>query len=38
MYKVYDMYGYLVRGNFNSYIDALMWKETFGRPDWTIGK
>ena len=36
MYKVYDMYGHLVRGGFKSWKEAAMWRDMMGRPDWTI--
>ena len=36
MYKVYDSYGKLVRGNFPTYSSALMFKEIYGNPNWSI--
>ena len=38
MYKVYDSYGYLVRGGFFSYLDALSYKTSFGSCGWYIGR
>ena len=36
MYKVYDSYGKLVRGNFPTYREALQYKEVYGNPSWFI--
>lgn len=38
MYKVYDSYGYLVRGNFASYLDAMSYKLAFGNSSWYISR
>lgn len=38
MYSVYDSYGYLVRGGFSSYKDALTFKYTFGNNNFKIKK
>lgn len=38
MYKVFDSVGKLVRAGFSTYMDALMYKETFGNNGWYISK
>ena len=35
-YSIYDSYGYLIRGNFNSYRAAYIFKIVMNRLDWTI--
>lgn len=35
-YSIYDSYGYLIRGNFNSYRAAYTFKIVMNRLDWTI--
>lgn len=35
-YSIYDSYGYLIRGNFNSYKAAYTFKIVMNRLDWTI--
>ena len=36
MYKVFDSTGTMVRGNFASYLEAMMYKFTFGNTGWII--
>ena len=38
MYKVFDSFGKLVRGNFTSYLDALSYKLSFGSYGWYISR
>ena len=38
MYKVLDSLGKVLRGGFDSYLDALMWKTTFAHYGCYISK